>query len=178
MEHGIDSIKLAVGIIIVCVVVALAFFVTRTGKNQVNQATAQLVDVTSQYDEPSKQVYDGIMVDGKEVIETINKFATDNTTAVKVYHKNGKVDVYNGNEAATAALTGTGTAGDPYLSDKYVAIGDPATLEQGATAKLSSVYDSKLARTDVKYINPGATYQGSILRNSDNVITCIVFTQQ
>ena len=126
MEHGIDSIKLAVGIIIVCVVVALAFFVTRTGKNQVNQATAQLVDVTSQYDEPSKQVYDGIMADGKEVIETINKFATDNTTAVKVYHKNGKVDVYNGNEAATAALTGTGTAGDPYLSDKYVAIGDPA----------------------------------------------------
>ena len=166
MEHGIDSIKLAVGIIIVCVVVALAFFVTRTGKNQVNQATAQLVDVTSQYDEPSKQVYDGIMADGKEVIETINKFATDNTTAVKVYHKNGKVDVYNGNEAATAALTGTGTAGDP------------VTLEQGATAKLSSVYDSKLARTDVKYINPGATYQGSILRNSDNVITCIVFTQQ
>ena len=48
MQHGIDSIKFAVGIIIVCVVVALAFFVTRTGKHQLNQATAQLVDVTSQ----------------------------------------------------------------------------------------------------------------------------------
>ena len=28
------------------------------------------------------------------------------------------------------------------------------------------------------YKRQGATYQGSILRNTDNVITCIVFTQQ
>ncbi|MFQ9152038.1 MAG: hypothetical protein ACLR6B_11615 [Blautia sp.] len=96
MEHGIDSIKLAVGIIIVCVVVTLAFFITRTGKNQVNQATAQLVDVTSQFDEPSKQVYDGITCDGKEVIETINKFSTDDTVAVRVVHRNDTVDIYNG----------------------------------------------------------------------------------
>ena len=177
MEHGIDSIKLAVGIIIVCVVVTLAFFITRTGKNQVNQATAQLVDVTSQYDEPSKQVYDGIMADGKEVIETINKYSTDNTVAVKVYHKNGKVDLYNGKERG--AITGAGTTASPYLSDQFNdTITETATLTDGVTAKLSGTYDSKLARTDVKYINPGATYQGSILRNSDNVITCIVFTQQ
>ena len=179
MQHGIDSIKLAVGIIIVCVVVTLAFFITRTGKNQVNQATAQLVDVTSQYDEPSKQVYDGIMADGKEVIETINKYSTDNTVAVKVYHKNGKVDLYNGKEHSTTALSGAGTTADPYLSDKFDdTITETATLTDGVTAKLSGTYDSSLARTDVKYINPGATYQGSILRNSDNVITCIVFTQQ
>ena len=99
MEHGIDSIKLAVGIIIVCVVVALAFFVTRTGKNQVNQATAQLVDVTSQFDEPSKQVYDGITCDGNEVLRTLDKFQTDDTTAVRIIHKNGKIDVYNGKGA-------------------------------------------------------------------------------
>ena len=180
MQHGIDSIKLAVGIIIVCVVVTLAFFITRTGKNQVNQATAQLVDVTSQYDEPSKQVYDGIMADGKEVIETINKYSTDNTVAVKVYHKNGNVDLYNGKERnTTATLAGAGTTASPYLSDKFDdTISATATLTDGVTAKLSGTYDSSLARTDVKYINPGATYQGSILRNTDNVITCIVFTQQ
>lgn len=151
MEHGIDSIKLAVGIIIVCVVVALAFFVTRTGKNQVNQATAQLVDVTSQYDEPSKQVYDGIMADGKEVIETINKFATDDTVAVRVVHRNDTVDIYNGVDitATEGALTKTDTG----------------------------AYNTANTRTDAKYINPGATFVGSVQRNSDDVIVCITFTQ-
>ena len=151
MEHGIDSIKLAVGIIIVCVVVALAFFVTRTGKNQVNQATAQLVDVTSQYDEPSKQVYDGIMADGKEVIETINKFATDDTVAVRVVHRNDTVDIYNGVDitATEGALTKTDTG----------------------------AYNTANTRTDAKYINPGATFVGSVQRNSVDVIVCITFTQ-
>ena len=161
MEHGIDSIKLAVGIIIVCVVVALAFFVTRTGKNQVNQATAQLVDVTSQFDEPSKQVYDGITCDGNEVLRTLDKFQTDDTTAVRIIHKNGKIDVYNGKGAA------------------YVQISDPASIEAGAgVRKLKGAYDTTYTRTNDKYINPGATFAGSILRNSDNVITCIVLTQQ
>ncbi|MFQ9152039.1 MAG: hypothetical protein ACLR6B_11620 [Blautia sp.] len=130
-------------------------------RTRLTRLQRSFVDVTSQFDEPSKQVYDGITCDGNEVLRTLDKFQTDDTTAVRIIHKNGKIDVYNGKGAA------------------YVQITDPASIEAGAGArKLKGAYDYSYTRTDDKYINPGATFTGSILRNSDNVITCIVFTQQ
>lgn len=157
MENGLGSIKIAVGIIILCVVVALAFFITRTGKNQVNQATSQLIDITSEFDEADKLVYDGVTCDGNEVIRTISKFGGSDEVAVKVVHKNEKVEFYTTAErAAIEEAIGT-------------------TIEEGATIKADG-YTAK-DRTDETYINPGAAFKGSVIRNKDNVIVCIVFTQ-
>lgn len=164
MEHGIDGIKIAVGVIIVCVLVGLAFFVLRTGKQQVNQATAQLVGITSEFDEPAKLVYDGITCDGNEVINTIDKFMKDDTVAVRVEHKNGHIDVYNG------------------AGGTYVSITDPASVEAKPGAidvtKLGGTYDKSNDSSNAKFINRGTSWLASVQRNSDDVIACITFTQQ
>ena len=157
MENGLGSIKIAVGIIILCVVVALAFFITRTGKNQVNQATSQLIDITSEFDEADKLVYDGVTCDGNEVIRTISKFGGSDDIAVKVVHQSGKAELYTKAKAETLE---TAFGKDTVTGATLVADGYTATV-----------------RTDDKYINPGAAFKGSVIRNKDNVIVCIVFTQ-
>ena len=156
MEHGIDGIKIAVGVIIVCVLVGLAFFVLRTGKQQVNQATAQLVGITSEFDEPAKLVYDGITCDGNEVIRAIDEFSTDDTVAVIVEHKNGSRDVYNG-KTATVDIT------------------DPASI--GTTTQFGK-YNRSNTSASALFINKGTSWLASVQRNSDDVIASITFTQQ
>ena len=175
MQHGIDGIKIAVGVIIVCVLVGLAFFVLRTGKQQVNQATAQLVGITSEFDEPAKLVYDGITCDGNEVISAISKFSGDDTVAVRVEHKNGTIDVYNGKTA------GTRPDGALVADANFVGITDAAVAAKtndAAANKLAGVYDKSLTSASKQFINKGTSWMASVQRNSDDVIACITFTQQ
>jgi hypothetical protein len=166
MDNALKGIMLAVGVVITCVVIGLAFYYSRESKNLSSKASGDLNDLTSEFDDPQKQTFDGITVTGSEVIKQIEKYSTDDTTNIRVIHKQNKdnVDFYgkaNIKYCATQADLVAGTSGETTI------------------AKVSNLtYDRTYDSTSSDYINPTATFVGSVQRNADNVITLITFIQE
>jgi predicted PurR-regulated permease PerM len=87
MENSLKLLILAAGIIIVCVVVAIGIFITKSGKNQINSVQAQISQSINEFDNPNLQVYEGNTVSGTDVAQCVEKYAS---TSLKVTVKNLK----------------------------------------------------------------------------------------
>lgn len=161
MDNALKGILLAVGVVITCVVIGLAFYYSRESKNLSAKASGDLNELTSEFDDPQKLTFDGMVVTGREVINQIEKYATDDTTIIRVIHKDGTVDLY-------------GTTGVAYCKDA-------ADLAAGTEVTVTSVTDVTYDRTqdanEGTFINESGNFTGSVQRNADNVITMITFEQ-
>lgn len=165
MDNALKGIILAVGVVITCVVIGIAFYYSRESKNLSSKASGDLNDLTSEFDDPQKLTFDGMTVTGREVINQIEKYATDDTTVIRVIHKNNDVDLYNGAvEVAYCKDTADQAAGTEttIASDKYTAVTYDRTQDANADT----------------YINAGGKFVGSVQKNADGVITMITFLQE
>jgi hypothetical protein len=162
MDNALKGIMLAVGVVITCVVIGLAFYYSRESKNLSSKASGDLNDLTSEFDDPEKQTFDGMTVTGREVIQQIEKYSTDDTVVIRVIHKNNAVDLY-------------GKTGVKYCADQTaLAAGTETTI-----ATVDAVtYNRSNTSTSAKYINPSGKFVGSVQRNADNVVTMITFMQE
>lgn len=161
MDNALKGILLAVGVVITCVVIGIAFYYSRESKNLSAKASGDLNDLTSEFDDPQKLTFDGMTASGSEVINQIEKYATDDTTVIRVIHKDNSIDLY-------------GTAGVEFCKDS-------AALAAGTETTVATVdgvtYDRTIDANDDNYINPKGNFTGSVQRNADRVITMITFLQ-
>jgi hypothetical protein len=102
MENSLKLLILAAGIIIVCVVVAIGIFITKSGKNQINSVQAQISQAIDEFDNPNLQVYDGNTVSGQDVAQCVKKYASSSLT-IKV--KNLADADYTSYTATDASVT-------------------------------------------------------------------------
>lgn len=161
MDNALKGILLAVGVVITCVVIGLAFYYSRESKNLSAKASGDLNELTSEFDDPQKLTFDGMVVTGREVINQIEKYATDDTTLIRVIHKDGTQDLY-------------GTAGVAYCADAAALAAGTETTVTGVT---DVTYDRTQSANADTFINESGNFVGSIQRNADNVITMITFLQ-
>jgi len=75
MTNGMKLLILAASAIIVCVVCGVGFYVTREGKNSVNNATGQFTAMSSSYNDVDKSMYDGLIISGTELVSLIESYA-------------------------------------------------------------------------------------------------------
>lgn len=163
MDNALKGILLAVGVVITCVVIGIAFYYSRESKNLSAKASGDLNDLTSEFDDPQKQTFDGMTVTGREVVNQIEKYATDPTVAIRVIHKDDKaVDVY-----ASAKVAYCKDATDRQA-------GTETTLEKATGV----TYDRTQSANADSYINPSGKFVGSVQKNADDVITMITFAQE
>lgn len=148
MENSLKGLILAAGTIITCVVISLGFFISREAKETASNGANQINKLNSEFVEGDKIIYDGAVVSGSEVVNVIKKLKNDQ---VGIYVVTNKSSNYYGYEFDI----------------------DSGNLRD----KISSDYQEACINTNVKYINPYGEFNGKVIRDSNDVITGLVFTQ-
>lgn len=148
MENSLKGLILAAGTIITCVVISLGFFISREAKDTASNGANQINKLNAEFLESDKTIYDGAIVSGSEVINVIKKFSNE---VISIYVKTNK-----------------------------------SSLAYGYNLDLTSGNILSVSNNDVKltyeedsdaYINPYANFRGMLIRDSNDVITGIVFEQ-
>lgn len=148
MENSLKGLILAAGTIITCVVISLAFFISREAKQTAVNGAKEINRLNTEFAESDKIVYDNATVSGSEVINVLKKFSGDK---MGVWVKTTKSEIYYG-----------------YDFD----------LKSGDLGKKSSEsYENALSSDNKSYINPYADFKGTIVRDSNDTITGIKFEQ-
>jgi LPS O-antigen subunit length determinant protein (WzzB/FepE family) len=141
-------------IIVVCVLCAIGFKMTNEGKSAVNSSTSNLNNMTGQYQDIDKAIYDGATVQGSEVVNLIKKILnSEEYLAIRVSTK------ANTNRDYNYAFTAAGES-------------SAASLGTKTTNALST------SKSDSFYINPNASFSGKVYKDANSIIICIEFVQQ
>lgn len=148
MENSLKGLILAAGVIITCVVVGLGFYIARAAKETAAGGAGEISSLNSEFSENDKTIYDGLTVSGNEVLNAINKFKNDDIAVKVVTKKSSTCYIYSLNNNENG-ITGTASA----------------TL----TAAKNSANNA--------YINPNGKFNGKVLRDENNTIIGIKFSQ-
>lgn len=84
ISNVIKLLILAAGIVLTCILIAIGFYLGRSGKSYVNSGTNQYAKMMSDYDNLDITMYDGLEVPGKELKLFIESFQ-DASVQIKVY---------------------------------------------------------------------------------------------
>ncbi len=148
MENSLKGLILAAGVIITCVVVGLGFYIAREAKDTATNGAGQITLLNSEFSNNDKTIYDGITVSGSEVVNAINKFKNEELCVKVVTSKSTTYYNY-------------------YLDDAENNINN----KSGA-----SISDAKKV-SNKNYINPNGKFEGELIRDSNDYIIGICFTQ-
>lgn len=94
MSNGLKGLTLAVGVIITCVVISIAFFVTREAKGIAYQGITQIGEYNTEMANGGIEFYNGLIVSGTEVIRTAKKLG--GKTEIYVATNENKISNPNG----------------------------------------------------------------------------------
>lgn len=148
MENSLKGLILAAGTIITCIVISLGFYISREAKSTASTGASEINKLNTEFSESDKVIYDGSSISGSEVVSAIRKM--------------------DGQSLGVCVVT---KAASTYYGYDF----NSATGELGKAN--SAKYSSSTGVASSNYINPYASFKGQIVRNSNNVITGIIFTQ-
>lgn len=148
MENSLKGLILAAGTVITCLVISLGFYLSKEAQATAGTGTSQIGKINSEFAENNKTMYDNVRVSGSEVINAIRKFE-DEPIGISV-------------------STNSGQTFYGYSLD----------LNTGEIMfKSENNYDNSMTKNADSYINPYAEFEGVVIRNANDVITGIAFTQ-
>jgi hypothetical protein len=144
-------------VIIVCVLCAVGFKMVNEGKSSVNASTNNLNNMTSQYSDIDKAIYDGSTVQGSEVVNLIKK-------------------VINSEEYVAIRVS---TNADSNRDYNYGFTPETSTAAAALGTKKTGNADAQLTtnKAEHHFINPQASFSGKVYKDANNIIICIEFTQ-
>ena len=149
MEHGLDGVTLAIGIIVTFIFLGLLFFLLRMSSGFVSSTNKTVIDTYADLTESNYARFVGSSIEGSEVQYAVEHFS-DLTVKVKTSNSSGfftASDVRNHSLESTAGITGM---------------------------KYTAMYDS-----DSNYYVPGdGTFAGNIVRDANDNIIGLTFQQQ
>lgn len=161
LSEATKVLILVATVIIVCVLCAVGFKITNEGKSSVNAATNNLNNMTSQYSDIDKAIYDGATVQGSEVVNLIKKVInSEEYVAIRVSTKADSNKDYN---YTFNAISRTGST----------------TTQATLGTRITDTADSQISsnKADKHYINPQASFSGKVYKDANNIIICIEFIQ-
>jgi hypothetical protein len=152
----------AATIIVVCVLCAIGFKTTNEGKSVVSSGTSQLNSMSSEYQDVNKSIYDGSTILGSELTSMIKKaIEKDEYISIVVKTLANTTGVsYNYAHIVTTNTDGTQT-------HSIASTATPNPLDDVVTDKSS-----------MNYINPSAQFLGTVYKDVNNNVICIMFEQQ
>jgi hypothetical protein len=148
----------AATIIVVCVLCAIGFKTANEGKSIVSSGTSQLNAMSSEYQDVNKSIYDGSTILGSELVSLIKK------TIEKEEYISIVVQTLSGNTVAHYNYT-----------HQESSEGVHTISENGTPSPRKTVSDDK---ADEDYINPSAQFLGTVYKDENNNVICILFEQQ
>lgn len=148
MENSLKGLLLAAGTIITCIVISLGFFIAREARDTAADGAGQISKLNAEFNESDKVMYDGLKVSGSEVVNVINKFRDSLSIIV---------------------VTGKG-----YWYYNVALNIQNDIVNRAVQSEVKSAQSPEKAN----YINPNAQFIGDVLRDDNNSIVGIVFTQE
>lgn len=149
MDKGIVTwILIAMAVLVTIGGVGYGMSHVKQAKTTGNIATKEHAKLQGELSDAEYDAYDGTVISGSEVINVVKKFE-DESVSVKVITK--KSTAYYG-----------------YSLDAN------NELKTGSTSSPSKMQDI----TSPLYVNPSGNFTGSLLKDSNDVITGICFTQE
>lgn len=153
MENGLKGLLLAAGTIITCIIVSLGFYIAREARDTAASGAGAISKLNSEFNENDKTMYQGLAVSGSEVLNVIAKFSSEDICIRVETIASGK-------------------------SKKYAHYGQNLSKDYQLSGTSDVDISEAKNKSSVNYINPNATFNGSVQKNSNNVITCITFVQE
>lgn len=157
-NNASESLKLAIGLVITMIFIAIVVVAFSFGRSQANNAISDVSKDTQALADSRYTQYDGLQTTGANVINVIEKMSSDN---IAVYVDNAGVDV--------ATFTPpTAPTGDPYILTGVGGAKKPKATQQA---------DLRLAKKpgDAKYINPSGIYYGYVTYDTAGNINALAF---
>lgn len=148
MENSLKGLILAAGTVITCLVITLGFYLSKEAQATASTGTSQIGKINSEFSENDKTMYDKVRVSGSEVINAIRKF--------------------EGETIGISVDTNSGHAFYGYSLD---------LITGEIMCEMPNEYNESLTQNAATYINPYAEFEGKVIRNANEVITGIAFTQ-
>ena len=152
MSNALKLLLLAAGTIVTCIVISVGFYIARQAKDTAYTASGNINNLTSEFLESDKTMYEGVAIPGSEVLNIITKYKTD-TLSIVVTTKSGNTTYYN-----------------------YSVSGAEGKYTLGGTTS-SNIQEAKKVTSDT-YINPTKQFSGTVLRDANDAIVGIMFAQQ
>ncbi|MCR5792018.1 MAG: hypothetical protein K6G65_02505 [Lachnospiraceae bacterium] len=149
MENGLKGLILAGATIVTCMVITLGFFIAKEARNTANESAGQISMLTGEFTEGNLSVYDGIIINGSEILNVIRKTQGQNVA----------IEVVGG--ALNASFNGS-------CSSSY------ETYSPTIVTDISKATDASSSST---YIPPNSRFRGQVCSNSKGTIMAIRFTK-
>lgn len=161
LSEAVKILIFAATVIVVCVLCAIGFKTTNEGKSVVSSGTSQLNSMSSEYQDVNISIYDGSTILGSELTSMIKKaIEKDEYISIVVKTLANRTGVaYNYNLVTTEA------AGSRTYSISSTGTPNP----------LNSIIIDK---SSFDYINPSAQFLGTVYKDINNNVICILFEQQ
>lgn len=154
----VKGIIIGVSLFLLVAVLTITLFAFNIGQDSSKSATQELNTVNTDMKEQKLLVYDNMEMSGSQVMNSIKKMEND-----------GK-----GNKIGIQVKTGANTGGVWYYNT-FTGGDGTGTLTAGNGEKtLSKAYDTS---NQTNYINPSGNFTGKILRDNNNTIRAVIFTQ-
>lgn len=166
-----DTTKVLVlvgSVIVICVLCAVGFKMTNEGKSAVNASANNFNNMTSQYQDIDKAIYDGATVMGSEVVNLIKKTEDKGSEeylaiGVLTLKKKGSED---DSDISDSDYT--------YYHMKYTDEKEPLS---DTSNEYSTIENNSNPESQPDYINPSAQFAGKVNKDENGLIICIQFTQ-
>ena len=143
----------AVGALVLAFFVVIGITTATEGQKIANSGTAQAKEVSNEYSEIDRSVYDNTDILGSTLTDLINTV------------------VEKEEELAIRVITNANTGGAYYNYTMNTTTSSYTITEQSPKAAVPTDIIS------TSYINPNAQFKGKVYRDANNNIICIEFTQ-
>jgi hypothetical protein len=155
MDNSLKGLILAAGVIITCLVIGLGFYISREAQNTSSSSSSQINDMSSEFQSIDLAIYDGMQITGREVIDFIKRAESKNEfVSIEVTNKKNNVA--------------------DYIFEHTETSGNHAINESGTVQNIITVQTSP---ANQYYINPDGKFEGTVLRDQNDIIVCVKFVQ-
>lgn len=154
MENSLKAILIGAGVVITMIVVSIGFVLMRSGQSTALTTIGKLDRLNTEMTESQYTMYDGMEVNGSEVVNVIRKFRND----------------YIGIQVITKKNSGTWYINNVTPTDDGIG----KINDSGRTGDISDLINEK----SNEYVNPNGVFLGKLIRDENGTIVALTFTQK
>ncbi len=158
MENSLKMLMIGAAVAITLAVITSGFFILRQGQGILKSSTSKISQISSDIEETEFTIYEDQEVSGSEVVNVVRKYDEER---VGIFVATGKDP--NGSWYIED-IDGTNFSSDDFVGE----------ISSSGGNSISELIDT----SNDEYVNPNGRFLGKVIRNENDSIIGLAFTQQ
>lgn len=156
MENSLKMLMIGAAVAITLAVITAGFFILRQGQGIMKSSTEKISSISADIEETEFTIYDDQTVSGSEVVNVVRKYKNERIAVFVATGKDSNGAWYNN--------SATGISNGDY--------------EGSIISSSPEDFSSMIDESKNEYVNPNGKFKGKVLRNANNTIIGLYFTQE